>query len=206
MFASHFIDEYYTVHSFGDHVALGAPAAILFLCFSIMSGVKRDFCHGEFILASLIQLTLIREHFGIGCNHGEDAGDSFNEPSPQLCCPRSGNCHFSIHERRYNSIVLNQLDFYHRKPYFTEQTVHTITFKIYTSNGDCRELCVNEVNKNGFSWPREPEDFLFFGWKQRNGSPADYWRHFSGLPLDMEVLLLLILPGANVRLLPLHLL
>ena len=30
LFASHFIDEYYTVHSFGDHVALGAPAAILF--------------------------------------------------------------------------------------------------------------------------------------------------------------------------------
>ena len=41
--------------------------------------------------------------------------------------------------------------------------VHTITCKIYTYNRGCRELWVNQVNNNGLSRLREPENFFFFG-------------------------------------------
>ena len=40
----------------------------------------------------------------------------------------------------------NQNDFHHRRPCYTEQTVHTIIFNIYTCNGDRREPWANEVN------------------------------------------------------------
>jgi hypothetical protein len=39
--------------------------------------------------------------------------------------------------------------------------VHTITFKIYTYNGERMELWVNEVNNNGFSRLQRPEHFFF---------------------------------------------
>ena len=79
----------------------------------------------------------------------------------------------------------NHMDPYHRGPYFTEQTVHTITFKIYTYNGDRRELWVNEANNNGFSRLRKPEHFFFrlTGDHSMSLRLSDYWRQFFDLPL-----------------------
>ena len=79
----------------------------------------------------------------------------------------------------------NHMDPYHRGPYFTEQTVHTITFKIYTYNGDRRELWVNEANNNGLIRLRKPEHFFFrlTGDHSMSLRLSDYWRQFFDLPL-----------------------
>jgi hypothetical protein len=69
-----------------------------------------------------------------------------------------------------------------RGEYFTEQTVHTVTFKTYTYNGERRELWVNEVNNNGFTRLRRPEQFdhaLFL-------RTSDYWRAYFHMPLQNE--------------------
>lgn len=84
----------------------------------------------------------------------------------------------------------NHTDLYQRGEYFTEQTVHTVTFKIYTYtyNGERRELWVNEVNNNGFTRLRRPEQLCYrlTGDHALSLRTSDYWRAFFHIPLQNE--------------------
>ena len=90
---------------------------------------------------------------------------------------------FPLDEIYPSSTLPNQIGPYHHRPYHTEQAVHTITFKIFTRNGNRRELWVNEINNHGFSRMREPEHFF----SQLTSSSAmahsfTDWRQYYNLP------------------------
>ena len=130
------------------------------LYLQIMSGVKRD--------SAMANLSWpASSNRSASANADTDAtmdptsGTSSTQLLPAMLPMRRKWSLLLLPQQVYTLTPVNHMDPYQWGEYFTEQMVHTITFKIYTYNGERMELWVNEVNNNGFSRLQRPEHFFF---------------------------------------------